>query len=146
MKVFPITQEEDMQKAFAIRQKVFVEEQEVAREDEYDEFEKTSHHFLAVTDDGEAMGTARWRMTGEGIKLERFAVLPKFRGNGVGQELVKAVLENIKQSPEAKGKTLYMHAQLPAMSLYARFGFEPDGPQFEECGIQHFKMMLNGIA
>lgn len=135
-----IEQEADMKKAFKIREEVFVIEQEVAPDEEYDEFEETSQHFLAVDEEGKPCGTARWRFTNKGIKLERFAVLKSYRGKGVGYALVKAVLENIEQSDEASGKVKYLHAQLPAVPLYAKFGFKKKGDMFVECNIQHFEM------
>ncbi|MBC8112721.1 MAG: GNAT family N-acetyltransferase, partial [Verrucomicrobia bacterium] len=83
---------EDLQKAFAIRKAVFVLEQSVPADEEY-EFEEESRHFLAFS--GEmACGTARWRYTEKGIKLERFAVLIDFRSQQVGSALVKAILED----------------------------------------------------
>lgn len=127
---------------FAIREKVFVIEQNVSREDEYDEFEDTSTHFIAIDKDGNPCGTARWRFTENGIKLERFAVLKSHRGSGAGQALVKAVIENIKDNPQAKNKKLYLHAQLAAVSLYTRFGFTKVGDQFEECNIMHYQMEM----
>lgn len=128
-----------LNEAFAIRERVFVVEQEVAREDEYDEFEDSSVHFLARVN-GSPAGTARWRFTDKGVKLERFAVDKPYRGKGVGAALVEAVIENVHEHPEASGKTLYLHSQLKAMPLYARFGFKKKGEMFEECGIQHFTM------
>jgi predicted GNAT family N-acyltransferase len=65
-------------------------------------------------------------------------VLKEFRGNGMGRALVSAVLNDLPQGAEY----VYLHAQLDAMSLYAKFGFEKAGEQFEEAGIQHFKMIL----
>ncbi|MGY6521415.1 MAG: GNAT family N-acetyltransferase [Mongoliitalea sp.] len=126
---------------FDIRKKVFVIEQEVDPAVEYDEFEKSSTHFLANMDDAPA-GTARWRYTDKGVKLERFAVLKEMRRKGIGLALVKAVLEDIAAQPEAKGKKLYMHAQLDAIPLYAKFGFKQVGELFEECSILHYKMEL----
>jgi len=130
-----------MTEAFKIRQKVFVEEQELAAAEEYDEFEETSTHFLAL-EDGFPLGTARWRFTEKGIKLERFAVLAEARGKGVGQSLVKSVLEDISKHPDSLGKLKYLHAQLSAMGLYSKFGFVPKGEMFEECNIKHYKMVL----
>ncbi|WP_026950940.1 GNAT family N-acetyltransferase [Algoriphagus mannitolivorans] len=136
-----ITDKESLQKAFKIRETVFVVEQGVDSRDEYDGFEESSFHFLAKLN-GKAVGTARWRFTDKGIKLERFAVLKEARGKGVGQALVKAVLEDISSVPESKGKTKYLHAQLDAVPLYSKFGFEKVGEMFEECNIKHFKMEL----
>lgn len=129
-----------LNEVFAIRERVFVVEQEVAREDEYDEFEDSSVHFLARAD-GKPAGTARWRFTDKGVKLERFAVDKPYRGKGVGAALVETVLKNVKEHPETSGKTLYLHSQLKAMPLYSRFGFKKKGEMFEECGIQHFTMV-----
>ena len=69
MKVSIIENKADQQVAFAIREQVFVREQNVEKSDEYDDFEKTSTHYLAKKINGEAIGTARWRTTKEGIKL-----------------------------------------------------------------------------
>jgi len=137
-----VENKDELRQIFAIREKVFVEEQNVARDEEYDEFENISTHFIAVDEEGIPCGTARWRFTDKGMKLERFAVLKSHRGKGVGQALVQAVIDNVRASPDSKGKKMYMHAQLPAVSLYSRFGFEKVGDQFEECNIMHYQMEM----
>ena len=137
-----ITTEEGLQAAFQIRELVFVVEQEVDAAEEYDEFETTSVHFLAMLE-GAPVGTARWRFTSNGVKMERFAVLKDARGKGVGQALVAAVLKDIEMHPDGKGKKRYLHAQIHAMPLYAKFGFQQVGEQFEECAILHYKMELS---
>ena len=137
-----ITTEEGLQAAFQIREFVFVVEQEVDAAEEYDEFETTSVHFLAMLE-GTPVGTARWRFTSNGVKMERFAVLKEARGKGVGQALVAAVLKDIEMHPDGKGKKRYLHAQIHAMPLYAKFGFQQVGEQFEECAILHYKMELS---
>lgn len=131
----------DLEHAFAIRREVFVDEQNVSAADEYDEFETTSRHFLACVDD-QPVGTARWRRTTNGTKLERFAVRAIFRGGGIGESLVKTVLNDVFEQVEAPTGEIYLNAQLPAMPLYAGFGFVAVGPEFDECGIMHRKMML----
>ena len=136
-----ITTKEGLQAAFDIRELVFVVEQEVDAAEEYDEFEDSSVHFLAKVE-GTPVGTARWRFTQNGVKMERFAVLKVARGKGVGQALVAAVLGDIEQHPDTKGKKKYLHAQIHAMPLYAKFGFQVVGDQFEECAILHYKMEL----
>lgn len=131
-----IKDENTLNEAFKIRKKVFVEEQEVDESEEY-EFEEESHHFIASVN-GKFVGTARWRKTEKGVKLERFAILKEYRSMGVGSALVQAVVKNIP----AEFTYLYLHAQLTAMGLYAKFGFVEEGPMFEEAGIKHFKMVL----
>ncbi len=131
--------EEERQKAFAIREEVFVIEQEVSATEEFDEFENESHHFVAVDEAEQPVGSARWRKTDKGIKLERFTAKKKCRGKGIGSSLVEAVLKDIATNAE-KGTFLYLHAQLPAVSLYLKFGFQKRGDQFDECGIMHYLM------
>ena len=136
-----ITSQNDLDKAFTIRKVVFVEEQNVPTHEEYDQFEESSHHFLASNEEGIPLGTARWRKTEEGIKMERFAVLKEARGLGVGRLLVKAVLEDINK--ENLSSTLrYLNAQVSAISLYEKFGFETVGEEFLECDIRHKRMEL----
>ncbi len=141
LQVNKTTKEEELKSAFKIREEVFVIEQEVDPAAEYDEFEETSTHFLAKLD-GDPVGTARWRFTQNGVKLERFAVLKEARGKGIGQALVAEVLNDISTDPNAIGKLKYLHAQLTAVPLYLKFGFEKEGDIFEECKILHYKMKL----
>lgn len=125
----------DLSQVFAIRKVVFVDEQNCPPELEWDN-EEVSVHFLA-TADGVPCGACRWRKTDNGYKLERFAVLKEFRGNGVGPLLVQAALNDLP----AEADYIYLHAQLDAMKLYKKFGFVTEGDQFVEAGIQHFKMV-----
>ncbi len=141
LQVNKISSEEELKSVFKIREEVFVIEQEVDPAEEYDEFEDTSIHFLAKLD-GKPVGTARWRITQNGVKLERFAVLKEARGQGVGQALVSEVLNDISANNQTIGKLKYLHAQLTAVPLYSKFGFEKEGDIFEECNILHYKMKL----
>lgn len=129
------TIQEDLDKVYAVRREVFVVEQNCPPELEW-EFEDESNHFLATVN-GEAAGACRWRKTDKGYKLERFAVLQKFRGFGIGQALVQTVLDDLP----ADATYVYLHAQVQAISLYKKFGFEETGPEFEEAGIKHYKMI-----
>lgn len=133
---------EDKEKAsivFEIRQRVFVEEQKVSREEEYDDHEDESMHYMLLVEKQPA-GTARWRFTNNGIKLERFAVLPQYRNVGAGSALVKAVLADVIPLQ----KKIYLHAQVAAMNLYKRAGFVAEGELFYEANIPHYKMIFNG--
>ena len=141
LRIEKITDKPLLKEAFAIRHQVFVVEQNVNPAQERDNFEETSHHFIAYLDET-PVGAARWRVTDYGVKLERFAILIQYRGQGIGQALVAEVLKDINSHPEAAGKIKYLHAQLSAVGLYSKFGFEKVGDQFEECFIQHYKMQL----
>lgn len=124
--------------AFEIRRKVFVEEQNVPAEEEFDEFEDESNHFLALINDI-PVGTARWRFTDHGIKLERFAVLKSYRNKQVGSKLLTYILEDVRPYK----KIIYLHSQIPAIEFYKRFGFVQKGGMFLECDIEHYMMLLD---
>ncbi|UKJ06425.1 GNAT family N-acetyltransferase [Solitalea lacus] len=128
----------DLEEVFKIRRKVFVEEQGVPADLEYDEHDdEGAAHYLAEMD-GKPVGAARWRETEKGFKLERFAVLKEFRGKGIGVELVKNVLNDIPVSD----KEIYLNSQLKAVEFYERLGFHKVGNIFVEAGIEHFQMQL----
>ncbi len=135
LQIIPITKKNDMETAWKIRKIVFVQEQACPEELEF-EFEEESNHFLAFWDQQPA-GTCRWRKTSNGIKLERFAVLPAFRRKGIGDALLNFVLKET----EPLQRKIYLHAQISAMPLYAKNGFKIAGEQFEEAGIKHYKMV-----
>lgn len=129
--------DEWLKEAFRIRKEVFVKEQFVDEALEYDEFEKQSHHYVAIYND-EVLGTCRWRETPEGVKLERFAILKPYRGKGLGSALLQAALNDIPA-----GKKIYLHAQTTAAPFYEGHGFSKVGDEFSEAGIKHYKMVLN---
>ncbi|MBE9582867.1 GNAT family N-acetyltransferase [Mucilaginibacter sp. JRF] len=138
IKVAKVTTQADLDTVHAIRREVFVVEQNCPPEIEW-EYEDESIHFLGTLN-GEPAAAARWRKTANGYKLERFAVLKQFRGKGVAQAMVQAVLDDLP----ADADYIYLNAQVQAMGLYSKLGFEPQGPQFEEAGIQHYKMVFKG--
>lgn len=135
LQVSKIRTQQELERAFAIRKKVFVEQQGVSPELEY-ENDDVSTHFLALMDNMPC-GACRWRKTDHGYKLERFAVLEEFRGKRVGQALLAAVLDDLP----ADADYIYLNAQIEAVGLYAKFGFAVEGEQFEEAGIQHLRMV-----
>jgi len=120
----------------SIRTRVFVEEQKVDRKLEYDHEEES--HFYLLYVDGKPVATARWRETDKGIKLERFAMLKEFRNQGLGSELLQAVLNDVQKLD----KKIYLHSQLMAVSYYERAGFKKVGDIFTEAGIEHYLMEM----
>lgn len=131
------TTEEERADALAVRRDVFVEEQGVP-EDLEGEGDDAADHFVAY-DDGDAVGAARLRPVGDATaKMERVAVLPDRRGEGIGEQLVSAVEATARfQNVE----TVVLHAQLPVASFYDALGYERVGEEFEEAGIPHVKMV-----
>lgn len=118
-----------------IRYSVFIEEQQVDEQLEY-EYEEESNHYL-VFEQEQAVATARWRQTAEGVKLERFAVLAPYRNLGLGSIMLKRVLEDIKDQKAI----VYLHSQLRAVPYYKRAGFVEVGAHFVEADIEHVKMI-----
>lgn len=131
-----ISSPEELAIAFRIRREVFIVEQSVPEEEEYDEHESTSKQFLAYLE-GEAVGTARMRQAHKGIKLERFAVKKEFRGKQVGASLVKNLLTKCKNELRS---SVYLYAQVAAKDFYKKFGFEARGEIFLDAGIDHIEM------
>ena len=126
----------ELEQAFAIRRQVFCIEQNVSEEIEMDEFDDVATHILAFINDKPA-GTARWRFTEEGAKMERFAVLKEYRGKDVGEALVKYTLDKLKDND-----FIYLNAQESVIKFYEKFGFLSVGNRFYEADIPHKKMIL----
>ncbi|KYG81990.1 putative GNAT family N-acyltransferase [Roseivirga ehrenbergii] len=139
IRVKKVENKEELDLAFAVREKVFIEEQLCDREEEFDEFDPESTHFIAYYQ-GEPAGTSRYRTTKKGVKLERFAVYEEYRGKGVGKRLVQIVLADVENNVAQPGTLIYLHAQLTAMPLYSKYGFTKVGEKFIEAGIEHFEM------
>jgi predicted GNAT family N-acyltransferase len=136
-----IRNKKDQIKAQEIRHEVFVIGQNVPAELEVDEYESDAIHYLAFLNNN-PVGAARWRITEQGVKLERFAVLNEFRGRGIGSAMVEKILSDIKRDPEAGNKEIYLHAQMDAIPLYRKFGFVKYGNMFDEAGLMHYAMKL----
>lgn len=120
-----------------IRKEVFVKEQGVHPEEEYDGYDEEARHLIAYCE-STPVGTARYRKTEEGIKLERYAVLPQYRRKGVASVLLEKTLTNLSFSDEK----VYLHAQMPVKDFYENAGFKQESEKFEEAGIEHVKMSL----
>ncbi len=122
-----------------IRRRVFIEEQQVPEELEWDEHDATARHFLVLLDN-EAIACARLKNDG---RIGRMAVLPEHRNNGIGTQLLHYVLQT---ASDQKLKQLYLHAQVSAADFYKKQGFTEQGDVFFEAGIAHKKMLkqLNG--
>lgn len=129
-----VSEPADLKLAFAIRHEVFVTGQNCPADLE-EGGNDTAVHFLAWCNDVPA-GAGRYRKTDKGFKLERIAVLEKFRRLGVGDALVKAFLEYL----DGEG-TIYLHSQLAAVGLYTHNGFVKEGDLFIEAEMEHVKMV-----
>jgi len=119
-----------------VRERVFIEEQRVPRELEWDEWDETSDHALASNAAGNPIGTARLLPDG---RIGRMAVLKHWRRQGVGAALLGAMLDRALGRSMARAT---LHAQTQAAGFYRRFGFSERGEEFLEAGIPHVEMTL----
>jgi predicted GNAT family N-acyltransferase len=119
-----------------VRRAVFIEEQRVPEALEWDEWDERSVHLLACAEDGEPIGTGRLLPDGS---IGRMAVMPAWRGLGVGGTVLAALVALARQRGVA---TVRLSAQTRAIPFYARFGFEPEGPEYLDAGIVHRLMSL----
>jgi predicted GNAT family N-acyltransferase len=118
----------------AVREIVFVQEQQVPLEEEWDALDPHCVHVIARADDGTPIGTGR--LTPE-HKIGRMAVLKPWRGRGVGDAMLLALIDEAQQ----RGwREVSLNAQVSAIDFYLRHGFEPYGERFREAGIEHQAM------
>jgi len=119
-----------------VREPVFVEEQGVPLEMEWDDDDIMAYHLIALDGEQRPIGTARLLGSGQ---IGRMAVVPDWRRRGVGRALLSRLLERA----EAVGpQKLFLHAQTEAEGFYAKAGFTPVGKVFLEADIPHRKMVL----
>ena len=126
-----------MARAYAIRRRVFIEEQNVPEEIEMDADDSHAFHAIAILD-GVAIGCGRMLEHGDSeVKIGRMAVLREFRKTGVGAHILRFLIDRAR----ARGlRKAILHAQLTAEGFYLREGFNPVGGVFDEAGIAHRKM------
>jgi len=122
-----------------VRYKVFVEEQQIPEEHEWDEQDPVSEHFLLLINDRPA---ATARLTPEG-KVGRFAVLAKLRDKKLGTRLMQRMLEHAKRLGLKK---LQLNAQMEVVNFYLKQGFKICGEEFLEVGIPHLPMEMSLVA
>ena len=135
-----ITLENDLEIAFHIRKEVFVKEQNVPLEDEFDEFDtlnELSKHILAYYND-QPVGTGRVRLVDDFGKLERICIFEPYRKFGLG----KVILKTLEEIAEEKGLSqVKLHGQTHAEGFYKKLGYQTSSEMFMEDGIPHVLMM-----
>lgn len=135
-----ITVQSDLEKAFSIRKNVFVEEQGVPLEDEFDQFDTLDgqcEHILVFHNE-QPVGTGRLR-TIDGVgKLERICILEPYRELGLGKVIIKTLETLAEDSGISKVK---LHGQTQAEGFYRKLGYKTVSEVFIEDGIPHILMM-----
>lgn len=137
----------DREACFAVRKDVFVAEQGVPEDIEYDTHDAGAVHVLAVAEDGTPLGTARLLHGAAAASknggdpavgsLGRLAVTRGARGLGVGAALVRAIEGAARDQGLA---AVDLHAQTHALGFYERLGYEAYGPEFPDAGMPHRAM------
>ena len=120
-----------------IRDIVFGQEQNVAREVDWDGKDSQSIQVVATDDDNNPVGTGRMQPDG---KIGRLAVLDSWRGKGTGQKMLRVLVEAAEKEDFQE---VFLHAQVHAISFYEKCRFHKDGEEFLEAGIPHVKMTRN---
>lgn len=126
-----------------IRTEVFIHEQHVPAELEWDGEDPHAIHVLATALSGNPVGTARLILHGEQAHIGRMAVLPAWRGQGVGASLLLRLLDTARQRGAG---SVFLNAQTYAVPFYERFNFVREGAEFLDAGIPHYRMTLSLIS
>ncbi|HZW14384.1 MAG TPA: GNAT family N-acetyltransferase [Noviherbaspirillum sp.] len=117
-----------------VRYDVFVQEQKVPLEMEWDEMDPLCRHAVAYGDEGKAIATGRLLPDGH---IGRMAVRAEKRGQGIGGTILRALMDEAKRRGD---KAVMLNAQIHAEPFYTRFGFVREGQEFMEAGIPHIAM------
>ncbi len=135
----PVYRREERVAALAVRREVFVDEQGIAEEEEYDGLDETAVHYV-VTDGDRVIATARVRFpSATAAKVERMAVLKQYRRQGVGTRILTFILDDLRIR---RLQLVVLHAQADVREFYRSCGFEETGEPFQEAGIEHVEMRL----
>ncbi len=123
------------QDAKLIRELVFISEQNIPEQDEWDDQDAISQHFV-VYDRNQPIATARLLVNNS---VGRVAVLKTYRGQGIGRLIM---LEIIAYAQAQKRPSLQLSSQVHAISFYEKLGFSIQGDEYDECGIPHIEMVM----
>lgn len=127
----------ELEQAFDIRRKVFVNEQGVPLENELDNYEEVATHVIGYDTNNTPIAVARFRPFNDGVKVERVAVMKEQRKTGIGKDL----MQFIEQTAQNLGyDKLILNAQIQAQRFYDNLGYSPIGEIFMEENIKHIKM------
>jgi predicted GNAT family N-acyltransferase len=126
-----------MEAAMALRKRVFIGEQDISPEEEFDDLDADSVQIVALDESG-VIATCRLRDVGQGVwKLERLAVDGRVRGLGVGARLIAGAEGEARARGAAQ---ILAHAQRQVEGFYASQGYVAEGDTFVEAGIDHVAM------
>jgi len=124
--------------AALVRTEVFLQEQAIPIEMEWDEADAMALHAVAVNRLGQPLATGRLLQHAPGVgRIGRMAVSRVMRGTHLGRDVLQTLLDAAWQRGDGE---VMLHAQHSAAAFYARHGFTARGPDFDEAGIRHVEM------
>jgi predicted GNAT family N-acyltransferase len=127
----------ELQEAWEVRRQVFVREQGISEELVFDGHDKEALH-MVVKDGQRVIGSARVQfLTDNQAKLERMAILERYRRKGIGKEML-LFLDVVWEDKQVQ--QVIIHAQLEVVPFYKLCGFDELGLPFREAGIKHIEM------
>jgi GNAT superfamily N-acetyltransferase len=127
--------------ASPLRKEVFVDEQKVPAEMEWDDDDATALHAVAINRMGMVLATGRLLQHAPSVaRIGRMAVKKQMRGSDLGRRVLQSLMDAAKNRGDAQ---VLLHAQCSAEGFYKRAGFTPQGKIFEEAGIAHIEMVRN---
>jgi len=127
----------ELQQAFEVRRQVFSREQSILEDLVFDGRDEEALH-IVVKDGEKVIGSARVQfLAGNQAKLERMAVLKRYRRKGIGKEML-LFLDAVWKDKQVQ--QVIIHAQLEVVPFYKLYGFDELGLPFQEAGIKHIKM------
>lgn len=138
--VVEVNNQELLEACFAIRMAIFVEEQGVPAEDEFDAYDAlgTEARHILLYVDGAPAASSRLRIVDDVAKLERICVMLEYRKHGLGRVLIDKLEQMALDQGLTKAK---LHAQVQASGFYERLGYTPASDVFLEDGIPHLLMV-----
>ncbi|HIV75814.1 MAG TPA: GNAT family N-acetyltransferase [Candidatus Pseudogracilibacillus intestinigallinarum] len=137
MEIFIVQNEQQLQDAYTIRKKVFVEEQNVPLSIELDEHDEHATHFICYDSSNKPVGASRLRFIDNYGKLERICVDKGLRGKSIGKKIIEIMeVEIIHQGYHEA----VLNAQTHATTFYEKLGYEVISDEFIDAGIPHVTM------
>lgn len=133
-----IKNKKELKQIFRIRDIVFGKEQKIPRTLDFDDFDSIAKQIIVLYR-GKPVGCARIRFVNGKGKLERIAILKKYRNKGFGKALT---IYMINLCENKKVKEIYFHSQYYVRKFYKRLGFKERGKPFMEAGVKHIEMYM----
>ncbi len=139
MEIHLVQDSSDLDTCMALRRRVFIEEQGVSEAIEQDGQDETCVHVIAK-ESGVPVGTARFQYIDGAAKIQRMCVPKEYRGRSIGAEIIKYIVECVREKGEA-GR-VRLGAQTHALGFYEKLGFKAYGAEYTEADIRHRNMEI----